>query len=236
MKNTRFLPLLFLLAIIVSCSKPTNEDKIKKSFEKYVEINFNDPRDLKEITSVELVDSFSTKDFKNKVKECFEIQDSVVQLYNSLEKRLNELVNTTPYGVGYFGIIPKREEAMNLLSQNASQLGNMIRRISMGILKDSEEFEYLQNFPDTTIYCYELKYRINDNGKLVIKSIYANADEKAEQINYSTEKYDFNEDLVNFIKECKEAIDSANEFIRVYRETCINQSKLITIVEESLRN
>lgn len=49
--------IIVLSAFVVSCSKPTKEELIEKAFKEYVNKNFDDPNNLKEIVSIESRDT-----------------------------------------------------------------------------------------------------------------------------------------------------------------------------------
>ena len=57
---------LIVFALLTSCTQ-TKEDKIRNEFKNYVSSNFDDPNSLKEIVSVEQIDTITYEGIRNGV-------------------------------------------------------------------------------------------------------------------------------------------------------------------------
>ena len=86
MKN-KVLLIAFLFSII-SCSseQPTIQNLVEKDFMNYVQDNFDNPKDLKEIVSINIEDTVSYESLKGIAKDCIKM----IEATDSIDKELQD--------------------------------------------------------------------------------------------------------------------------------------------------
>lgn len=204
----RILLILIISLSIVSC-KQSNEDLIKKEFKTYVKENFNNPKDFKEIVSIELIDSNSTLKTYRGVKTMYDMSQDLKKEEIILQKTFKEAWSI---------------EMMNDLGRIATsnQIQSYLKSLTISEIYskslNDEELLYgksrikifLDNFKYTPpVYSYKVKYREYDNKQLKIKGIHCSFDSLSHKIvfshtlNYSEEEKELLsnfEELANYVE------------------------------------
>lgn len=169
MKTTAMLLISFLFVTsLISCEQ-TIEDRIKHEFKIYVKENFGEPRDLKEITSIKLIDTISYKELhgilgnaKNVINGVMVMQDKFINANN------NTLANI------YQKASHKGRLDMNKKLHDLMDISNIYESeyLAMAVNIDSMEID-----KDRIIsFHYEIKARIKngDERKVEIYHAYMN--------------------------------------------------------------
>ena len=167
MKIKNLLPSVLLL-ILFSCEK-TESDIVKEEFEKYVYENFDDPRDLKEIVSIEITDTITKEDIYELLYSFNELDsstfalDSVVTLYCT-EGITQQIKNnfSAMSNLSYYQILKARElygkvgiSLLSKISFDETSYKKSVHEID-SIAKSLADFEYIQ---------YNIKTRIENESK-----------------------------------------------------------------------
>lgn len=164
-----------IVICVLSCTKGKN-DIVKDEFYKYVSQNFDDPNDLKEIVSIELIDTISYESLCNVTKLLYEISEQTETLAslgkNQSDSIINYLRNHKPVTDK-----DKREIIKEWLVQELELNKDMLYWINTF----SDEITFLKMNIDSLLektkkmmlYEYEIKARINEGTNLKLKHFYA---------------------------------------------------------------
>lgn len=211
MNNKCYIISVIITLTLFSCTQ-TKEDIIKDEFKKYVKSNFDDPQDLKEIVSIEQIDTITYEHLRDGLYSLHKI----VSLVDTLKK----------IGDGQNDEIIKKIKARNYASYNHSRVQNWIKQsldlnINMYswintyydqqcILRDSLN-NMLEKMNDLNIFQYRIKARINDNGNLKLHEYYALEDSTNIRIFNKRPTFDdYSEETAVFYKVAREYEDIIN--------------------------
>lgn len=169
---------LFLFGMVIcmlSCTKGKN-DVVKDEFYKYVSQNFDDPNDLKEIVSIELIDTISYEDFCYGTKLLYEVSEQIESLISLENTQCDSIIyylqNHKPITDEY-----KRVIVREWLIQHAGLNDDMINWNN--IYFDETRFlkmdidSLLEKTKKMMLYEYEIKARVNEGTNLKLKQYYA---------------------------------------------------------------
>lgn len=163
-----------VLFALFACTQ-TKQDIIRDEFKNYVSSNFDDPNSLKEILSIEQIDTITYESIRNGVLSLHGI-DSLTNSSDSIEKEQSAIIlgkiRAHKYNPFY------KDELMSMVLRKAELSRNMITWI------DDYGFALLRTMSDSTdsslnrlkglnINQYKIKIRIKDGNNLKLKEYYA---------------------------------------------------------------
>ena len=171
MKN-KILLIAFLFSII-SCSpeQPTTQDLIEKEFMTYVDHNFDNPKDLKELVSINVEDTISYQLLKDVAKGYIEMMENTDSLSNArLDDFSEKAKNMHQLDLNSF----EKEKYFTMILECYSYVGgeslNCVK--SKNILK--QMIEKTDSCIDNLSYViYEIKVRELVNDKVKLQKYYA---------------------------------------------------------------
>ena len=202
----KYVSISVIILVLFSCTQ-TKEDKIRDEFKNYVSSNFDDPNSLKEVLSIEQIDTITYESIRNGVIALHGI-DSLTNSNDSIEKEQNEIImskirahNYNPY---------YKEELMSLILRKAD-----LSRLAISWI-DDYGFTLLKAMSDSTdillnrlkglnIYQYRIKARIKNSDELKVRYFFALEDSTG--ISFFDKKPTFNdysEGTAEFYKVAKE--------------------------------
>jgi len=202
---------LFILAIVFtlfSCQQ-SNESLIKKEFKNYVKNNFDNPKSLKEIVSIEASDTVSVENFKMLLKETLTNYDRVDSLWKNDEYKnnINKNILKKEYNFSYSDIL--------IIRSYYGQLANITQNRLSVILKDYNILENAKNLLDSIKYDppkygYNIKFRQTKNGELQLFTYKGYIDSLTKKIHISPQGFELDDkyvsgqmkELSNMILEC----------------------------------
>ena len=159
---------------MLSCTKEKN-DIVKDEFYKYVSQNFDDPNDLKEIVSIEQVDTISYESFFKAIRLLYGCSEQIDSLGSKEQTQTDSIINylRNQYPTDDYGKRVVREWIAQSLNLNNDQINwNNIYYDETNFLK-IEIDSLLENLKGLLLYEYEIKARINDGTDLKLKKYYA---------------------------------------------------------------
>ena len=173
--------LLFCMHFLISCTKPYNEEIIRKEFKDYIKLNFDNPDDLKEIVEIIPYDTLSYASVRNLAFGAFALADTVEEGYDINSEAwgnlLEEFVNKCEqYGI-YNISTHNRNKLSNLLQTYTesvfSELGhiNAIRQSKQELQARLDSMSY-----QPAIYVYKINYRVHTGGSTKLKNHYSYID------------------------------------------------------------
>lgn len=230
MKN--FLIYSLLVCLFFSCGNKSKEDKIKVAFKDYVNINFDNPKNLKDITSIYNIDSISTIELKRILSESLEECIELDNLEDSLKQRYTTLIDSLPYG--YVAKQRGSEVVQRAMFSNFSLIRHKMDGILDGSLTELKIPATISDYPDTLIYTYEIKYRIIKDGEPVMETIYANTNKSLSIIEFCENNDIDNEDLKSFMHEMNDIMSKWNKRSEITSEEIKNDRIIIDFIESSL--
>lgn len=232
MKIKNLLPSVLLL-ILFSCEK-TESDIVKEEFEKYVYENFDDPRDLKEIVSIEITDTITKEDIYELLYSFNELDsstfalDSVVTHYYT-EGITQQIKNnySAMSNLPYYQILKATElyckvgiSLRSKISFDETSYKKSVHEID-SIAKSLADFEYIQ---------YNIKTRIeNESEKTVLKNYHALVKQNRIDI------YDKEPAIMDYSPEIKELFELNNkrvDSLEIYRTSIIKMAEDINNFKE----
>lgn len=164
---------LFILATILcifctySC-KETKEEKIIESFKNYAKNNFDNPNSIIEIVGVDFIDTLSTREDKERVREIYSLFKQTASSADSVSKAVYGFMNTHP------GKLRGMNDALKRSLEVVQISGLRLDLAEEGMLHYKEiddDYKQLLSYKDTTAYIINLKYRVKENGQVKIKKI-----------------------------------------------------------------
>lgn len=171
-KYIGFIAIIYLS--FFACTQ-TKEDKIRTEFKNYVSSNFDDPRNLKEIVSVEQIDTITYESIRNGVIALHAI-DSLTNSSDSIEKEQSAIIlskiRTHQYQSYY------KDDLKDLIMQQAELSRDMMAWIDdygfamLHTMSDSMD-NSLNLLKGLNIYQYRIKTRIKDGDDLKLRDYYA---------------------------------------------------------------
>lgn len=216
----RKLLLLSLIVILYSCSQ-TVEERISDEFIKYVDSNFDDPNDFKEIVSVEFKDSFNNASLYEIVDASYKLDSICEKSYTLGTNFVVELVDELKaYETKY----------RNLSSYNREQLLGMIFEYTN--LEDktrTKTYKENKQLIDSLYYSldtfnvkkYNIRIRIQENSKLKISDYYCLLEDN------NLIFFDSEPTIMDLSYKCKSFIKVLNEYNQETREyILINKQRL----------
>lgn len=158
--------LVLALIIFTSC-KAESHKEIRDAFRQYVIENFGNPKDMKEITSVELTDTTSFDEFKNIAIQTLAADSIVDKRQNNVMKWLNS------DGINRMGKLKYsyRDEFLNLIGKISDNVYSYYK--SQALL--ASKIEDNKNVSEYFIH-YVLKARIEVNGIKEVREYHAYVD------------------------------------------------------------
>ena len=215
MKTILYSLSLLISLFLIGCSNSI-EKRIEKEFFKYVDENFDDPNSVEEITAISVSDS-------SNIKTSFDMINSIVNdttgINLSLDKNIlkkveslsyNEKLRARDYAEDY---INKSLKFMHFKIKNDNNLKFMADSINSYISKIKiSDYDFL--------YTYEIKVRLNEDGKKHLAIYYAIINKNDNTIKIQDHKlkveevpvlYEITETINNYINLKKEYIKLYNE-------------------------
>ena len=217
--------LLFLFCLCISfslfwsCSK-SNEEKVKDAFNDYVESNFNNPADLKEIISITIKDSISNKktvDFANSSLETIDtIMRGISRMNDSLHKIVETTINTPSIINKYIGNSHAYKLMQDVEKTSKDYFSYIIEsNESLDLVTSRKKLESdikkLQS-DNIVIIVYEIKTRINTNDNSILKTYYAHHN----MINNSISIYQ-DDNMDNYPKAITDIYKSLDSYLKNYK-------------------
>lgn len=173
MKKYLFFSVMTLF-VLFSCTQ-TKEDEIRNEFKNYVSSNFDDPNSLKEILSIEPIDTITYESIRNGVIALHGI-DSLTNSSDSIEKEQSEIllskIRAHKYNPYY------KEELMSMVLRKAELCRALISWIDdygfalLNAMSDSTD-NSLNRLKGLNIYQYKIKARIKEKDDLKLREYYA---------------------------------------------------------------
>ncbi len=162
MKKNPLLLFVLSLLLFVSCEK-TPEKKVETAFKNYCKENFSSNQSLKEIISIEVIDTVSTQKIIEAVKTLPEYEG---------ESLFRDDDFPTYYGMKNDYRVPyslREEYCENLLTYIKGMMDQGIKYYSNRMSLDRA----IETNDSTTIVQYEIKASVKDNGIIDVKNYYA---------------------------------------------------------------
>lgn len=185
-----FIAFIVLSTLVISCSEPTQEELIEKVFKEYVNKNFDDPNNLKEIISITTEDTLSATKTISFVENILDSSDSTLIRLKAINDSLNNVFTTNMNKITaskkltskYYGdkialntieeLIDYSQQEMQYFASEEFQtfkLKHSTLKNAINTLKEDSTF----------IVTYEIKTRIlTKNKELEIKKYYAQSNQK----------------------------------------------------------
>lgn len=156
--------LIFSILFIYSCSTSDKNGIIKEEFKKYVELNFDDPKSLREIVSIDSMYTWSLSNTKSDVITMKLATDSLKILSDSICSLVN----------GYKYDKSKNKEYNDaIITIGLSEISNKYLWNDIDSLSFYELYGMIENMPILSKTFYEIKVRVLSNGDLKLKRYYA---------------------------------------------------------------
>lgn len=197
---------------MLSCTKNKN-DIVKDEFYKYVSQNFDDPNDLKEIVSIELIDTISYEGFFNGTKLLYEVSEQIESLDSLEKKQCDSIVN---YVRTHKAVTDEYERRIitEWLIQHAELNSDMISWINIYF----DEIRFLKMDIDSLLeksrklmlYEYEIKARVNEGTSLKLKQYYALED------SITIKFFDKKPTFSDYSEEASKFYEAANKYEEIY--------------------
>lgn len=219
MKNI-VLFIAFLFSVI-SCSpeQPTTKDLIEKEFMIYVNQNFDNPKDLKEIVSINIKDTISYQLFKDLAQKSIDLMESTDSLTDA---RLLDISN-----------IAKKSKQLDLNSFEKEKYSTMlleyydyIENKSLNCLKSKNILKHMIEKTDSCIdnfsyINYEIKVRKLVNNKIKLQKYYASVEN-----NGCIKIYDEPITIADMPNQFKELVNALDDFNAEYKKRIENDKKI----------
>ena len=234
--------IIVLSAFVVSCSKPTKEELIEKAFKEYVNKNFDDPNNLKEIVSIESRDTAKIA-LQEITKSILEL-DSLLLYYDSIYNSptaLNKMVKDLSGYENQFSNLGYYER--DKIKNAGYEYINCALKLT---LYNKSNYRKKVELVDSTlntmiipqIILYEIRARVRNNDELKLNKYYALTDsidikiyEKEPRFeDYSSQIGEFKEIIDNCLEEqlqYKQLIDNATNKMSEFKELCRNSGIFI---------
>lgn len=233
----RILLFSVLAIFFVSCADNSPKGKIEKAFREYVKKNFDDPKSLEEITSVDVIDTINIHDFISDIGKLIMIcekKDSVCEeTYSMITNAVSSIRNF---------------RSNNRVSEKYSKYiddVNKRRNTFIWKINKKEGYTYKDNFQnmirntsesDTIILCSEIKYRIKEESGVKLKSIYALHDTLYNNTQIYKSMVDVKEyaDKLLGNKNLDETAKDFMKLIELYEEEYIQSMVVRTVIQTEL--
>ena len=221
MKTTLMsLTIISLFFSFICCNKQeTIEDKIKKEFKIYVNENFGDPNDLKEVVSIDLKDTVS-------YRPIYEIVSMTKGLYEK-GKEQDDSIFYYIEGKGFAKVVNKMTRAeKEKIGTYMKALIDFYEDKQLEYISVGKELDKILAYNDSTMYIhYEIKARvtkgdiksldiyhayIDNNGKIDIKDHIKKMSELPKKWS------DIDNDLTRFNAIMKEKLDYQLPFFKLF--------------------
>lgn len=190
----KILLLMFIAMAFVSCADNSPKGKVEKAFKDYVSKNFDDPKSLKEIVSIDVNDTINIHNIIYYTGELIMVCDKKDSLCESTYNAITNAIKGTNEIKRNHRVKEKYDKYISAVNKRRD---SFIWRINK---KDG--FSYKDNLKsmikntrnsDTIFICSEIKYRNIENGDIKLKSIYALHDTLYNNIDIYKDKFDVNE-------------------------------------------
>lgn len=219
MKKCLFLSVMTLF-VLFSCTQ-TKEDKIRNEFKNYVSSNFDDPNSLKEILSIEPIDTITYESIRNGVIALHGI-DSLTNSSDTIEKEQSEIILSKIRAHKYNPYY--EEELMSMVLHKAELSRALISWINdygfalLNAMSDSTD-NSLNRLKGLNICQYKLKARIKEKDGLKLREYYALEDSVGFRFFANKTTFnDYSEGTAEFYKVAREYED-----IMTIRKNIINE-------------
>ena len=173
--------LLFCMHFLISCTKPSNEEIIRKEFKDYIKLNFDNPDDLKEIVEIIPYDTLSYTSVRELISEAISLSDLVEEGYDLNSEAWHSFTDEFIKKCERYG-------ACNMSIHNRSKLTYLLTTRSERILPELYQInairqskQELQAKLDSmtyqpAIYIYKINYRLHIGDSTKLKSHYSYID------------------------------------------------------------
>lgn len=162
------------LFVLFSCTQ-TKEDKIRNEFKNYVSSNFDDPNSLKEIVSIEQIDTVTYESIRNGVIALHAL-DSLAESIKSIEEELSESNLSKIRAHQYHSYY--KDDLRDLIMKRAKLSRDMLSwhddygLTMLHTMSDSVD-NLLARLKGLNIYQYKIKTRIKHGEDLKLTEYYA---------------------------------------------------------------
>lgn len=200
------------LFVLFSCSQ-TKEDKIRNEFKNYVSSNFDDPNSLKEIVSIEQIDTVTYESIRNGVIALHAL-DSLTDSTKSIEEELSESNLSKIRAHQYHSYY--KDDLRDLIMQRAKLSRDMLSwhddygLTMLHTMSDSVD-NLLAGLKGLNICQYKIKTRIKHGEDLKLTDYYALEDSVGYRFfNKKPTFNDYSERTAEFYKVAREYEDIMN--------------------------
>ena len=201
-----------VLFVLFACTQ-TKEDKIKNEFKNFVSSNFNDPNNLKEIVSIEQIDTVTYESIRNGVIALHAL-DSLTNSTKSIEEELSESNLSKIRAHQYHSYY--KDDLRDLIMQRAKLSRDMLTwhddygLTMLQTMSDSVD-NLLNGLKGLNIYQYRIKTGIKDGNDLKLTEYYALEDSVEYRFfNRKPTFNDYSERTAEFYKVAREYEDMMN--------------------------
>lgn len=193
--KTRILILISFI-VVTLCSCNSNEGKVKAAFKDYVQKNFDDPNDLKEIAAVDSCDTINIGKFREPLTKC-------KLMYDSLRKesmRVNDEIHTDLQSATFKHLLATNEsfyktcmsyndDYIELLLTDGNVATALTNEFAGGNVKGPDEkYKSILAAKGKTVIQYTIRARVNNNGRTEMHKYYAICDTTFNSIKISKNK------------------------------------------------
>lgn len=233
-----YIAFIILSVLAISCSKPTQKDLIEKAFKEYVNINFDDPKSLKEIVSIEVSDTAynAILELVGKLHELDSIIVACDSLYNpntSLDKftqdlkKQQHLINDMSY-YDKEKIIETANKCVNSGIKLVTYNKNAYRQ------KLESTDSTFNRLSPTNIILYKIHAREEYDKNLKLKNYYALADSTNIRI-YKDEPpvKDYSTEIGKFMTLFEDCFETQQKYLSLITDFQDNINKLKEVCREA---
>lgn len=170
-----FKLLFFFFVLLFAACSSSNEDKAKEAFNRYVQLNFDDPSAISEIVSVSIDDTLTMPELKKMAKDIRHWKDSLETKTSDLADSINSLAMLYGRRLNQVsGFADSWNDYLYAYKECANNLISLLNKLN-GDIKPLDVDSILQ-LDDQTIYQVSVKYRINE-GSLKLKTVTGMSDD-----------------------------------------------------------
>jgi len=217
--------ILFLIAgtFLFSSCKQSNEKLIKTEFKKYIQNNFDDPKSVKEIVSIEITDTISVE----KIRFIMDMNLKVFHLTDSLNKLRDELNLNSIENIlktAKRGDLSTQLLVTYYCTQAIDLLNDRFKIINERAILESEINNFLDSLKqETPKYKYIIKYRRNFGDDLLLCKDVCYIDSLTKQIYFNIEEKELSEqisDMLKYTNESRRYLEKVENNRNEYYDIC----------------
>ena len=223
----------FICAALTSCSNYTpDERRVKTAFMDYVKNDFDDPKSLKEIVSIEPSDTVSLQEFIAKVQSSFAIDEQLYKTSDSISKARLIVIHELGLLIRKGKVDRETKEEITELFMEAV---NCIKVPPLSLeywLKDQiDTMKY-----EAPKYGYIIKFRQKYNGEIKLKQCHFYIDSLTRDVITNLDKLPTAHSQEEFYKNATEYFDIMKDHVENVKTGYINLIKFKSILERLTTN